>query len=284
MVLTIFVLGPIATTLSVGSYLKAGGTWDYFVGNLLLLRTRYYLPGVFDGKAINGPLWSLYLEVRLYLFFGALLWIFRGRRREWPTMAIAAIAIAGMVKSRWVFVFGENGNHIVCSGLFLLGALCALWSDKVVVSGVWLAVMFVAANEYVNTAAFLPLFFFFSSYFVLYFGFSKRLSRIRLPGDYSYGLYIYGWPVQQMLALVSGVERSGFAGRRPGAGGDVLACSGKAHAGAQEGGRPGDPETVAAYSYRGGLCGGDCGHALFLASDRAVGPDHGVWPVGNIRR
>jgi peptidoglycan/LPS O-acetylase OafA/YrhL len=201
MVLTVFVLGPIATTLSTGSYLKAGDTWDYFAGNLLLLRTRYFLPGVFGGKAINGPLWSLYLEVRLYLFFGALLWIFRGRRREWPTMAIAALAIAGIVKPRWVFVFGENDNHIVCSGLFLLGALCALWSDKVLVSGVWLAVMFVAINKYVHTPAFLPLFFFFSSYFVLYFGFSKRLSRIRLPGDYSYGLYIYGWPVQQMLAL-----------------------------------------------------------------------------------
>lgn len=201
MVLTVFVLGPVATTLSAGAYLKAGDTWDYFVGNLVLLQTRYSLPGVFGGKAINGPLWSLYLEVRLYLFFGALLWIFRGRRREWPTAAIAALAIMGIANPRWVFVFGENDNHIVCSGLFLLGAVCALWSDKVVVSGVWLAVMFIAANKYVHTPAFLAIFFFFSSYFVLYFGFSKRLSRIRLPGDYSYGLYIYGWPVQQALAL-----------------------------------------------------------------------------------
>jgi hypothetical protein len=143
----------------------------------------------------------LYLEVRLYVCAAILLWTFRGRPRQWLTAAIGAIAIAGMAADpKWFFVFGESQNHITCTVLFMLGALCALWSDKVLISNVWLAVIFLAANNYVRTPAFPPLFLIFTCYFVLCFGFSRFLSAIHLPGDYSYGVYIYGWPAQQLMA------------------------------------------------------------------------------------
>ena len=203
LILTVFVLGSLSTTLPLRQYLTDHGTWDYFLGNLFLLRTRFFLPGVFAGnvdKAVNGPLWSLYLEVRLYICAAVLLWMFRGRPRQWLTAALGAIAIAGMAAGpKWLFVFGESPNHITCSILFMLGALCALWSDKVLISNVWLAVIFLAANNYVRTPAFAPLFLIFTCYFVLCFGFSRFLSAIHLPGDYSYGLYIYGWPAQQLM-------------------------------------------------------------------------------------
>ena len=83
----------------------------------------------------------------------------------------------------------------------MLGALCALWTDKVLISNLWLAVIFLAANNYIYTPAFAPLFLLFTCYFVLCFGFSRALSAIHLPGDYSYGLYIYGWPSQQLMAM-----------------------------------------------------------------------------------
>jgi peptidoglycan/LPS O-acetylase OafA/YrhL len=203
LVLTALVVGPLASSLPARQYFSAHGTRDYFFGNLLLRTTRYDLPGVFSrnvNAAVNGPLWSLYIEVRLYLGIAILLWLFRRARREWLTLAIFALAIAGMAAPQWVFVFGENDNFAICSLLFLTGALCALWSEKVVISGLWLAVLFLAANKYVRTAGFTPLFFFFTCYFVLYLGYSRVLSRVRLPGDYSYGLYIYGWPVQQVIA------------------------------------------------------------------------------------
>jgi peptidoglycan/LPS O-acetylase OafA/YrhL len=204
LILTVFVLGSLTTTLPRVQYLTDRETWDYFLGNVFLLRTRYFLPGVFTGsvqKAMNGPLWSLYLEVRLYVFAAVLLWIFRGRPRQWLTAALGAVAVIGMLIPRsWLFVFGESEMHITCSVLFLMGALCALWSDKVLISTLWLVVIFLAANNYARTPAFPPLFLIFTCYFVLCFGFSKLLSAIRLPGDYSYGLYIYGWPVQQLVA------------------------------------------------------------------------------------
>lgn len=203
LVLTALIYAPLTSTLSVRKYFSAHETWDYFFCNLLLRPIRYYLPGVFSHNvdpAVNGPLWSLYIEFRLYLGIALLLWLFRRARREWITLAIFAVVALGMAAPKWVFVFGENNNYLICSALFLTGALCALWSDKVLISGLWLAVLFLAANHYVYTAGFTPLFFFFTCYFVLYFGYLPILSRVRLPGDYSYGIYIYGWPVQQALA------------------------------------------------------------------------------------
>lgn len=67
--LTVFVLGPMVTQLSLSQYLEADGTWTY-LQNILLV-TRYELPGVFTGnvypEVVNGSLWTLPLEVLMYI-------------------------------------------------------------------------------------------------------------------------------------------------------------------------------------------------------------------------
>jgi len=205
MFVTVFVMGTAVTKVPIRQYLTDPGTWDYFWGNLLLLRTRYILPGVFTANvdhAVNGPLWSLYLEVRLYLLAAVLLWLFRGRPRQWLTAALGLIAICGMAYPNWLSFFAQTDHHLTCSLIFLVGALCALWSDRVLISNVWLVAIFAAVCHYVWTPIFMPLFLVFTCYFVLCFGFSRYLAAIHLPGDFSYGLYIYGWPVQQLMVLM----------------------------------------------------------------------------------
>jgi peptidoglycan/LPS O-acetylase OafA/YrhL len=53
---------------------------------------------------------------------------------------------------------------------------------------------------------FLLLFPLFGAYLVLYLALDRRLPVLRAArfGDLSYGLYIYGWPVQQGLLYASG--------------------------------------------------------------------------------
>lgn len=57
------------TQFSLGRYLAADGTWTY-LQNILLV-TRYELPGVFTGNiypdVVNGSLWTLPLEVLMYI-------------------------------------------------------------------------------------------------------------------------------------------------------------------------------------------------------------------------
>lgn len=202
LILSVVLLGGLTTALSVGEYFGSYETWKYLFSNLLFWEVEYFLPGVFTTNldhAVNGPLWSILLEVRLYICAGVLMWIFRNKRREWLTAAIGAIVALGILNPSWVFSLGAYETHIMCSALFAMGALCALWSDKVIVSNVWLAVLGLACIKFAQTDSFVPVSFFFISYFVLCFAFFKPLTIVRLPGDYSYGLYIYGWPVQQMI-------------------------------------------------------------------------------------
>lgn len=202
LILSVVVLGGLTSTLPASQYFVSPETWSYIYSHLLFWRVEYYLPGVFAtnlDKAVNGTLWSVHLEVRLYILAGLLLWTFRSKRREWLTAAVAIIATTGILHPSWISVFGANDNNITCSALFAMGAMCALWSDKVIVSNVWLAILGLACIKFAQTDSFLPVSFFFVCYFVLCFAFFKPLTVVRLPGDFSYGLYIYGWPVQQLV-------------------------------------------------------------------------------------
>lgn len=71
--LSVFVLGPIVTTLELREYLQHPATLDY-LSNVFLYIT-YYLPGVFENNvypnAVNGSLWSLPVEFFMYLLLAA---------------------------------------------------------------------------------------------------------------------------------------------------------------------------------------------------------------------
>ncbi|WP_057380457.1 acyltransferase family protein [Pseudomonas aeruginosa] len=70
-VLSVFLLGPLLTVSH--EYWVSTATWRYLFGNATAYRTEYFLPGVFSGlhdPAVNGSLWSLLVEVRLYLMVG----------------------------------------------------------------------------------------------------------------------------------------------------------------------------------------------------------------------
>ena len=82
--LCIVVLGPLVTTLPQAAYWKSAGTWDYLSN--IWLKTRYALPGVFDGNpvasSVNGPLWTIPLEVTCYAI-------------------LAALGVCGITRTRW---------------------------------------------------------------------------------------------------------------------------------------------------------------------------------------
>src|SRR6478736_9794871 len=71
-VLTAFVLGPLVTAASLTTYFTSWETWVYPFRVAFLLPFGATLPGVFDDNvyagAVNGPLWSLPVEV--FAYFG----------------------------------------------------------------------------------------------------------------------------------------------------------------------------------------------------------------------
>ena len=233
LLLTALVLGALATTLPLNAYLKHPST-KLFVINNATFQSNYGLPGVFGANpypnAVNGSLWTLPLELKAYclvLVLG-LLGLLGRRRLLMPLVAAFAAALA-ISSLRDAIPYG---NHLVAmmvdiqappaivaqasagvfqeyarlTAAFAIGAsLFALarwvplrWSIAGALAVVWAIATFAGGENASPTATALLL-----PYLVLLLAY--RTSRlVRMPtrwGDYSYGLYIFAFPVQQAVAL-----------------------------------------------------------------------------------
>ena len=73
---TVFVIGPLFTTLPLTSYFSDPVTWLYLVRCSLLITFFGTLPGVFEDNpypdAVNGSLWTLPVEACCYAMAAAL--------------------------------------------------------------------------------------------------------------------------------------------------------------------------------------------------------------------
>jgi peptidoglycan/LPS O-acetylase OafA/YrhL len=183
---TVALLGLVTTAPAADYWPQAA---LYVARNALLYPATYELPGVFQGVpmagVVNGVLWTLRLEFTFYL----VLMLIRARLR-W-VLALAAICAAVFVVmtftephwaqeklTRVAFLGARNGL------LFFAGAALQLSRRRV---PPWLGGASVAAFPLLGPLA-LP---------TAVLGLARPG---KLPADLSYGVYIYAFPVQQMLA------------------------------------------------------------------------------------
>lgn len=217
-VLTAFVLGPWVTALPRSDYLEHPLTLDYVTNNIRLL-VQFPLPGVFETNpypgAVNGSLWTLFVEFLCYLA-APLLFLFPRLLR--PFAAIAAIALTVWwaqeppEESPVFYAVRLRDAAGLCvffaGGAFLRLALTtwswfrfrtdvavALVVFQFVFSGVW------PDWGLWTSAITLP-------YAILAIGLARTpyVHRAARFGDFSYGLYLYAFPVQQFVIHLWGVQ------------------------------------------------------------------------------
>jgi len=209
---TVFVLGPVVTTLPVGAYFADPDTLRYLGDNAVLL-TRYFLPGVFEtnpSAGVNGSLWTIPLEVVLYFVLAACGWLgwlqtapsFRRRLRriaEHPLMAAALLLVAALLVSK---VLRTSAQYYGLAGYFLLGALCHRFRARLTLRpGLTLALVLgaIVAGRTALEPVLVPLALAFAV-LTLALHPACRIPQTWLHRhDYSYGTYLYGFPVQQTL-------------------------------------------------------------------------------------
>lgn len=216
-----FVLGPLATTLPLGEYLTDAGTYTYVLRTGLLYTVGGHLPGVFDGNlvagAVNGSLWTIPIEAACYLAIGVLGVLGLLRRRWVPGLLFVALWVAMSPRIPTTQLGsgdatsldgGELLTAIRLAAIFFGGVLLFAFRDRVRLRWDWFAAMlvvFLAASrtDWVPFLA-VPLF----SYLVLVLAYRTPAGwrRITAPGDVSYGLYLYAFPVQQALVAWLGPE------------------------------------------------------------------------------
>ncbi|MBI4922702.1 MAG: acyltransferase [Devosia nanyangense] len=206
--LVCFVLGPAVSTLPLAGYFRTGVPQCVFWDEVLLFPRDgcLSLPGVFEGARAgpspNGSIWTLGPEVicYCYVFVAGLFGLLTSR---W--FIAAGIALLVLVHALWPSVipyFSDIGYTDKLKVAMFFGAgVMAFGFRDVLKLRAWpclpLVLLAVATSsspvsEYTLYAA---LF-----YCVLVLSGWPVLMRVRLPGDFSYGIYIYGWPIQQAAA------------------------------------------------------------------------------------
>jgi len=212
--LTVFLLAPALTTLSLTDYFASKTTWDYFAkGATVVGGMRYSLPGLFETLPlkgeVNGSLWTLPVEARMYVYLAAA-WI----AFAWtPKIRVRALSLIAPVAAAVMLVMilsarahGPISNGDVAVFMFFYGASLYFWRDRLFLN----LPTFAALPLIVIGAAMIDKTLGFAVYllcvapFLLHLAYipGGKIRAVNRWGDYSYGIYIYAFPVQQTLALL----------------------------------------------------------------------------------
>jgi len=214
LLLAAYVIGPQATTLPRGDYLRNEGTWTYVWQNVTMHPIAYWLPEVFTGnplRAVNGSIWSLPYEVLCYLGLLAI-----GMVRLVRSWFLGPLFLAAIVAYRYVVavptwhlpddVWGIAGSFLVGTSVWFIGGAFLAQARSWVVRRhlVAAAVLLVfAVGAYRHAALLLvPSF----CYLIIYVGTlpARWAGHVSRFGDPSYGMYLYAFPVAQVFVALHG--------------------------------------------------------------------------------
>lgn len=211
---TTFLICPFISTLGVRAYLVEPGTYLYFIKNSLMHIT-YGLPGVFADNiypgAVNGSLWTLPVEFSLYIVLPLFVVLFKKLHILKPGLIFVSVALIVFeivhvtFFPEWRFIiWGTNiFDGLALSPYFFVGAVFTFAGFQKRLSVQWAVLLafitgVVMLNSYwkIETLLFLTL-----PYITLSLSFASPavFGRLFAVNDYSYGLYLWGFFVQQLL-------------------------------------------------------------------------------------
>ncbi|MEU6641405.1 acyltransferase [Saccharomonospora sp. NPDC046836] len=213
---TTFVIGPLFTTMSAGEYWSDLQTWRYLVGTSLLFLLQHLLPGVFVDNpypwSVNGSLWTLPMEFVGYVVVLVLgLLVAAGVTR---LLVFAVLAGLLVLDTMYQATFGFQGDagsllQVPIGSLvsflvpFVLGVIAHQFRDRIPLRPVialgllatWIALHWTPADRYV-----LPLMATYGAIVLAH----RWPRRLEVDGRWffgSYGMYIWAFPVQQLIIL-----------------------------------------------------------------------------------
>lgn len=222
LVVTVAILGTAFSKLAIIDFIASALTFKYFVGCLSIIFVNYELPGVFSLNpihAVNGSLWTLRYEIVCYFSVAAAGSI---GALSLPYMRRTALVIGILGTSAaliWLDVMGAGNSNDRLGMVYELArlAMCFQLGGLYAEFGVWVPLRSVFVVGLVllllivaDTPIFTPIANFATAYAAFWFAFvpnGKWIKWTRWAPDYSYGIYIYAFPIQQALvSLVPGIS------------------------------------------------------------------------------
>jgi peptidoglycan/LPS O-acetylase OafA/YrhL len=226
LIVTAFVIAPLGVAIQGGSASKllllSRAPFEYVLGNSAVLILKHDIGGTPRGIPWpgwwDGSLWTLFFEVLCYVAI-AVFGIVGLLRRQWFIPAVLALALfwsaqlpplSGLVEEPpsaelhidpATLVLVVEGVTARFAVMFFAGAL--LYQFRNVIPARWslvaVSVFIVLASSLLpnyRLVAAIPL-----AYAIIVSGALIHNKRLRLGTDLSYGVYIYAWPMQQLLII-----------------------------------------------------------------------------------
>lgn len=199
-----FGIGTAMTRLSPTEYLADSRLWRFVMGTLTTFKSNAALPEVFAQNPFAFPMgtvWTLKYEVVCYV--ALLIAGSAGLLRRKAALAFVGLFAAALVIASWRLDPLSKGleTALRLPFIFALGSALYLWRDRVRVSFVSAAALLAGALLAQSTFPYRMLLFAAEAYAIIAFSLSPFMARpvLERRGDLSYGVYLYGWPVQQAL-------------------------------------------------------------------------------------
>lgn len=200
-------VGPLFTELPLVDYFAHPVFWSYWTN--LVGHVQFFLPGVFadhPSPHVNGQLWTLPWELACYacLTAGWILGLIRLR-----LFMLFVGLFVGTINAYYWFNLGLPADPYQAPGLllatFLIGVSFYQWRKEIqlrtstLIACLILSIL-LFSSSYGALLAFLP-----ATYVTVHLGMMNppRHSLVA-SGDYSYGIYLYAYPLQQAVIGVMG--------------------------------------------------------------------------------
>lgn len=212
LLVSVFAIGMLTDAPQLLSFLSDIETLEYlFFNATLILGLQWDLPGVFGGNpypvAVNGSLWTLPWEIAMYglVVLVAIIAASASRKIHFlrASILIPILAVAGLLGSLLNVYFGfYAGKGLHLFAMFFIGSSLYLLRSRIVLSTkvAWICCAVVVVGVYDNNI-FQAIYLFVTPYLVMFLAYKPagKVRSFNKFGDYSYGLYVYAFPVQQTV-------------------------------------------------------------------------------------
>lgn len=210
--LAALILGPLLTTLPLAEYFRDERFYSYFLN--ILGEIHYELPGLFPNNpnphTVNGQLWTVPWELACYIVCSAfaIFGIFRNRHwLLWTVLAAYGAHFAKLIYKLSLDIApgapGAMAGHTLVM-VFATGLLFYRYRDVIAFKASWfwlssvLTLALLAIPPHGDGFVAIPV-----TYMTVYLGLlNPPRQKLLLSGDYSYGMFLYGYSIQQAVASV----------------------------------------------------------------------------------
>lgn len=209
----VFIVGLVFTSREFATYLFDEQTYKFLKRNMLLYSSvKFYLPEVFLSNpfpaAIVGSVWTLPYQLKAYLTLIVLVLLLnrllgdiqKGYARM-IYLSLALLVVLLNISDRIFNVVDMDALRLFA--MFFTGSSFYLLRDKIILSYRWMTglILFLLVCLNVNNGLFYVVYAFSMPYLLICLAYLPGgwVRGFNKNGDYSYGIYIYGFTMQQTI-------------------------------------------------------------------------------------